>query len=566
MTYSPTKTANSLRSERNRFAAFTLAAADAVFEVNSDFTVRFAAGAIKALLGQPPEKVIGTSFAEHFSAGDQAMLRDVIESVLPGQRFRRIVVSPRLREGAPAQVAVSGYRWPDRQENFYVAISAADESATAQPPQSAVRDEISGLLDERSFGEVAEARIREANESGEDYTLTLMSLTEIETLNEGIGVDAADQLMAKIGDSLRGLAVDGELAGQFDETTFGVIHRTDADVNEVKSEIGALVHEAVPNGEGFEITDSQVKIDTESIDARDSVKAVLFTISKFSEAAGRSFDIDSLTDGYTEMVRESTAELARFKEIVSKKAFVLALQPIVDLRTREIHHYECLTRFPDQEDGASPFKRITFAEEVGGIVDFDIAVMRRAIEIVDLAKARDGSNLLLAVNISGLSLESPGFADALIGLFQDRPKLRKNFALEVTESARINDLEATNLVIQRLRKVGHAVCLDDFGSGASAFQYLHVLEVDIVKIDGGYVRDATHTAAGKSFLKAMAGLCHDLDIAVVAEMVGTEKTVEFLKECGVQYAQGYLFGKPTLAYDPTVSNPSRLPVKRAVSG
>ena len=309
-----------------------------------------------------------------------------------------------------------------------------------------------------------------------------------------------------------------------------------------------------------------MKIDTESLGARDSVKAVPFTISKFSEVSGQSFDIGSLSDGYAKMVRETNLELARFKEIVSKNAFVLALQPIVDLRTREIHHYECLTRFPDQEDGASPFKRITFAEEVGAIVDFDLAVMRRAIEIIDLAKAHDGSNLSLAVNISGLSLESPGFADAMMELFRDRPKLRKNFALEVTESAQINDLKATNLVIQKLRKAGHAVCLDDFGSGASAFQYLHVFEVDIVKIDGGYVREATHTAAGKSFLKAMAGLCHDLGIAVVAEMVGTEETVEFLKECGVQYAQGYHLGKPTLAYDPTVSSPSRPPVTRAVGG
>ena len=227
MTSPPTKTTNSLRSERNRFAAFTHAAADAVLEVNSDFTVQFAAGAIKALLGQPLERVIGTSFTEHFSIADRATLRDVIESVLPGQGFRPIVLSPRLREGAPAQVVVSGYRWPDTQENFCVAVSAVIDSATPQPPRSAVRDEISGLLDKHSFAEDAEVRIREANESGENYTLTLMSLNEVETLNERIGVGAADQLLAKIGDTLSGLAVDGELAGQFDEETFGVIHSAD---------------------------------------------------------------------------------------------------------------------------------------------------------------------------------------------------------------------------------------------------------------------------------------------------------------------------------------------------
>ena len=76
------------------------------------------------------------------------------------------------------------------------------------------------------------------------------------------------------------------------------------------------------------------------------------------------------------MVHETVEEMAHFKDIVSNEAFSLALQPVVDLRTREIHYYECLVRFPDQDDGISPFGRITFAEELGVIADFDLAVAR----------------------------------------------------------------------------------------------------------------------------------------------------------------------------------------------
>ena len=103
-----------------------------------------------------------------------------------------------------------------------------------------------------------------------------------------------------------------------------------------------------------------------------------------------------------------------------------------------------------------------------------------------------------------------------------------------------------NNLIQSLRAASHVVCLDDFGAGAAAFQYLRALEVDVVKIDGVYVREALTKPRGKAFLKAMVGLCRDLDIAVVAEMVEDEKTVTFVRECGVQFAQGHLFGAPVL--------------------
>ena len=107
-----------------------------------------------------------------------------------------------------------------------------------------------------------------------------------------------------------------------------------------------------------------------------------------------------------------------------------------------------------------------------------------------------------------------------------------------------------NVVIQRLRTTGHAVCLDDFGAGAAAFQYLRALEVDVVKIDGMYVREALQSQTGKPFLKAMAGLCRDLGVGVVAEMVEDKSVVSFLLECGIQFGQGILFGEPSLDFDP----------------
>ena len=151
---------------------------------------------------------------------------------------------------------------------------------------------------------------------------------------------------------------------------------------------------------------------------------------------------------------------------------------------------------------------------------------------------------MVAVNLSGNSIGSPAFVRALQELLAKHEELRDKILFEITESAKIADLEAVNRSVQSLRQAGHKVCLDDFGAGAAAFQYLRALDVDVVKIDGAYVRDALSTGKGRAFLKAMAGLCNDLGIATVAEMVEEEDCLGFLRQCGIAFGQGYLFGRP----------------------
>src|SRR5690606_7138657 len=117
---------------------------------------------------------------------------------------------------------------------------------------------------------------------------------------------------------------------------------------------------------------------------------------------------------------------------------------------------------------------------------------------------------------------------------------------EVTETARIDDLGRANAFLQDLRRAGHRVCLDDFGSGQASFQYLRSLKVDLVKIDGSYVRNALKTDDDRKFLRAIIQLCNSLGIITVGEMIENEATANFLRSNGVQYGQGYLFGRPSV--------------------
>jgi EAL domain-containing protein (putative c-di-GMP-specific phosphodiesterase class I) len=227
--------------------------------------------------------------------------------------------------------------------------------------------------------------------------------------------------------------------------------------------------------------------------------------------------------------------------------FDLVFQPIVDLESRRVHHREALTRLPD---GGSPVPLVTFAEEAGLVADFDLLVCRRVVELLGAAPA-DAPGI--AVNLSGRSLESGRFVEALLALVGDGGRLGGRLLFELTETADIHRPQAVAGALQALRRRGFEVCLDDFGSGASAFHYLRAFEVDYLKIDGVYVRHGT--ARERAILAGMAALCRELGVAAIAEMVEDEASVAELRGLGIRYGQGFLFGRPRRAPSPSRVRP-----------
>jgi EAL domain-containing protein (putative c-di-GMP-specific phosphodiesterase class I) len=238
---------------------------------------------------------------------------------------------------------------------------------------------------------------------------------------------------------------------------------------------------------------------------------------------------------------------ARTVNIVKRPAFAADFdaffQPIVNARTGCIHHYEALARFPDADGTLTPYDHISLAERTGLITVFDMAMVRKMIAWLGNQPQRSGA-VRVSVNISGRSINSLPCLAELDALLGDNAWVRGRLMFEITESAHLGNLVAANAFIQRLRRQGFPVCLDDFGAGAANFEYLSCLEVDIVKLDGDWLRAARQARKGEAFLKALIGLCRDLGITTVAEMIEDEAALDFARGCGVTYVQGFLFGAP----------------------
>jgi EAL domain-containing protein (putative c-di-GMP-specific phosphodiesterase class I) len=223
----------------------------------------------------------------------------------------------------------------------------------------------------------------------------------------------------------------------------------------------------------------------------------------------------------------------------------LAYQPIVEVKTGKVTHFEVLTRLRESKAFSNPFQFIEFGENVGLISEFDLKMVVKSMQVIRDMKEKN-LKPILSVNLSGFSLSSKVFMDTLENLLVMNRDICPQLMFEITESAKIANKKVTNEYFKKLRNYGIMCCIDDFGTGEATFEYLRNLEVDIVKIDGSYISDeAIRSANGKALLSALGRLCQDLGVKVVGEKVEHLEAVNMLAECGIQYGQGYFYAKPS---------------------
>lgn len=286
----------------------------------------------------------------------------------------------------------------------------------------------------------------------------------------------------------------------------------------------------------------------DNLGARDTARAVIYGLQQFASAR-EGYDIKTLSDGFGKVVNHAADKVQMFRDILDRRQFTLVYQPIADMKTEIVHHYEVLARFDRDDIGKSPFETIRFAEQVGMIGEFDLSVIDRTLAGLRKLVAK-GKPQALSLNISGATLNDEAIMEQIIKLLRLNQPVRDITTLEITESATIENLDAIAEVTMAIRQLGFHIHLDDFGAGLSGFQYLRKLDVDGVKIDGSYIVDAETDPKARAFLHSMVTLCQDLEIITVGEWVESPNQVRFLRSLGVDYGQGFYFGKPQPRFIP----------------
>ncbi|MGZ3274517.1 MAG: EAL domain-containing protein [Caulobacteraceae bacterium] len=511
-------------------AAF--AACDLMFEVDGEGMITFALGSTQGLAARADGPLEGQCWRNLFSVDDQPLLEALLRSVGPAERKGPLAVALAPEErGVPGRpAALSVFRLPDRQDNPM-------SCALTFHGLSGWSDGGDRLLSREAFPDTARRLMREAEDAG----LSLrVDLVQIDGLNADAGLEG-EALRRRVTATLRANAFNGEGAAEVGPDRFAVLRPSTASAVDLDKQLREVADGAV------EPIVASLPLTAASID--ENIRALRYALDQYIEGGAREASVN-----FAAVVQKTAQEAAKLKSALASRAWNLVYQPVVALKDDTLHHFEALARF---EPGASPAPSICLAEELGLIVDLDLAVVRKVAEVLTKHK----STIAIAANLSAASLMQPAFHKAFAALTQHDSGLRTRLLLELTETQRLTDLTAADRAIQELRSLGHAVCLDDFGAGAASLDYLRQLQVDFIKFDGRYIRSLTAGSRDEVILKHMVSLCRELNIGTIAEMIETPEARMVAEGIGVTLGQGWCFAKPSadLVYPPIST---AMPVRR----
>lgn len=208
---------------------------------------------------------------------------------------------------------------------------------------------------------------------------------------------------------------------------------------------------------------------------------------------------------------------------------------------------ELLLRFRDDNGRVVvPGAFMPAAERYGLMPTIDRWVIETALSHFDQLHPAGNALQLATINLSGASVEDEALADRIIELLALHRVDPARVCFEITETVAVRHLSQVARFMQRLRAVGCKVALDDFGAGMSSFAYLKNLPVDIIKIDGSFIRDMLDDPVSYAMVRAATDIGHQIGLTVVAEWVTSEAVMQALRKLGVDLAQGFSLHMPEL--------------------
>jgi len=240
----------------------------------------------------------------------------------------------------------------------------------------------------------------------------------------------------------------------------------------------------------------------------------------------------------------------------------------MNIQTNTIQHYEVLIRMRDSDTGEInlPGKFIEIAEETGLINSIDHYVIKHSMK--KLAELQEsGDNAKLAINLSGAVVDNKLLLPLLRRTITEYKINPRSLIFEITETAAVSNFQQAKLLMAEIRKLGCQFSLDDFGVGFSSFNYLRELPVDIIKIDGIFIKDLDKNADDQLFVKALVDVAKGLGKKTIAEYVENKEILAILDKFGVDYAQGYYIGRPEsqmrkgIDWQPDDKNQQRIPTE-----
>ncbi len=549
-----------LRSH-HRFRDMADNVADWVWETDAEARFTYCSNKVSNLLGFEPAELIGRRAFDLMHLDDaQRLERLFAELREQRQPFYGFEFRARHRDGTLVSFeangtpildehgALTGYRGVTRD------ISRRKEDET-RLVYLAEHDVLTGLMARARFLEVLDDEIRLANNTGLPLTLLFIDLDDFKLVNDTHGHLTGDALLRLVADTLRATAGEGTPVARLGGDEFGILRRgTNAEGAMLFAQLllDTLGSTPLMAGDAPLRLTASVGVCVSPEAGQDTQTLLAHADMALSHTKGLGHNRVHLYqrgDREAESMRQTVNWQSLLHEALTQQRVALAFQPMLRVsHGSEPLLYEALACLHDRDgrlQSAAHF--IHTAEYTGQVADLDLLVLAR---IADLLDDRRHTDLRVTMNISGRSLGSPGFNDTVEAFLKARAINPHQLIFEITETAAVAEMARASSFIGRMRRLGYRFALDDFGVGFSSFSYLKHLPVDIIKIDGSFIRHLDRNREDEIFVRAILQVARELGLQTVAEYVESQSLYRMLCDMGVDYVQGMFIGKPDPAIVP----------------
>ncbi len=438
-------------------------------------------------------------------------------------------------------IGIVGICW-DVTENF--ALSAKIE-------HQALHDPLTGLLNRYEMQQRLEDLLKSLSVESLENTFCYFDLDRFKVVNDTCGHEAGDELLRQVSEHLKPYITDKDTFARMGGDEFALI-MTDCSSDEARKVAETLL-QAVQNfhfewtGKVFDIDLSMAMV---PISAEKSVSEILGTADVALSAAkdgGRGRIHEYRPHDSTVIRRHDEMHwVLQLEDALRSDRFQLHFQPIMPLQDDcdQGLHYEVLLRVIDESgEVMAPGELLNAAEQFDMATRVDNWVVNAVFDWLIKHPDHLKQLSLCSINLSGASIGDPNFLLFLKEKLQESEIPLEKISFEVTENAAIKNILKARDFIDTIKEFGCKFALDDFGSGHSSFAYLKDLPVDILKIDGMFVKGIHLEPVNYAMVKAINDVGQVMKMKTIAEYVENEEICNSLKEIGVDYGQGYYFGK-----------------------
>jgi diguanylate cyclase (GGDEF)-like protein len=386
-------------------------------------------------------------------------------------------------------------------------------------------DDLTGHFNKLRLREALEHALAHAVRFDQPAAFLMVGIDQLGMINTAYGFEAGDAALVEIAHRLDRCLRGSDIIGRPGGDRFGIL-LSNTPLEDAKATAERILRT---------LRAARIEIDGERISISASIGIVEFPVQSKT-----SFDVMAKAESAMLKAKALGRDCVRVFEMTEAERRDYRDSMTIGEEVRQALRDDRLTLAYQPVGNLVPAARfIPVVEQLGLIRAIDRHVLELAFDTLELYPQAE-----LAINISGLTAADRSWLRALTSRLEGRPELARRLMVEITETAALHDIEESARFVSVVRELGSKVALDDFGAGFTTFRHLKALTVDVVKIDGSFVRSIARCGENQVFIRNLVALAKTLDVRTVAECVESLEEAEFLAGQGVDLLQGYYFGRP----------------------